>query len=225
MELALALKHWWTKSPQFSFSRGVLAPFYRISARCLAKLIWKPECTGFDKIPSEGPVLMIANHVSYVDGVLMYAACNRPVRFLMDGDIYNLPIVHHFMSLANAIPILPNRESVTKAFADVSDALKAGEVVCIFPEGQLTYTGSLGRFRPGIESIVKRDPVPVYPVAISGLWGSIFSRKYRRARFRWWPRHFHAKIQIICGDPILAPEVNVNRLQREVLRLKHLLNV
>jgi 1-acyl-sn-glycerol-3-phosphate acyltransferase len=89
----------------------------------------------------------------------------------------------------------------------------------------LTYTGSLGRFRPGIESIVKRDPVPVYPVAISGLWGSIFSRKYRRARFRWWPRHFHAKIQIICGDPILAPEVNVNRLQREVLRLKHLLNV
>jgi 1-acyl-sn-glycerol-3-phosphate acyltransferase len=224
MDIALAVKSLKEKYPIFDWKRDVLVPIYRAGARRLARLIWKPEFIGFDKIPKDGPVLLIANHVSYVDGVILYAACDRPVRFLMDGLIFKLPLVHHFMSLARAIPILPNRESVSKAFAEVSDALKAGEVVCVFPEGQLTYTGSLGRFRPGIESIIKRDPMPVYPIAINGLWGSIFSRKYRRSKFRWWPRNLSARIQVICGDPIPAPEVSVNRLQREVLRLKHLLS-
>lgn len=222
MDIALVFRRFWQHTPQFDLENAVLVPFYRFGARLLARLIWRPDIIGFEKIPKEGPVLIIANHVSYVDGVILYAACDRPIRFVMDGEIMKLPGVRYFMRLARAISILPNRESVTKAFREVSEALRAGEVVCIFPEGQLTYTGSLGRFRPGIESIIRHDPVPVYPIAINGLWGSVFSRKYRKRLFRWWPRNLGAKIQLICGDPIPAPEVNVNRLQKEILHLKHL---
>jgi len=197
-----------------------LTRFYRNGAIWLANRIWKPRYIGLEKIPAQGAAILICNHVSYVDGLLLYAGSPRPIRFLMDGEIYNLPFVHHFMKLARAIPIMPNRESVTKAFDEISEALKAGELVCIFPEGQLTYTGGLSRFRPGIEWVLKRDPVPVVPMAITGLWGSVFSRKFLGTRFRWWPRHRKLDVRILCGDPIPAGVINVNFLQRIVMRLK-----
>ena len=87
----------------------------------------------------------------------------------------------------------------------------------IFPEGQLTYTGHLGRFKPGVEWMVDRDPVPVYPIVITGMWDSMFSRKYRKSKFRWVPRSFRRKIVAICGDPIHPGVMNVNYLQRIVL--------
>jgi 1-acyl-sn-glycerol-3-phosphate acyltransferase len=202
------------------FTELVLIPFYRLGTRVIARLVWHPRVIGFDKLPKTGPALIVCNHVSYVDGFLMYASSKRPIRFLIDGDILNLPGVHYFMTLAKAISILPTRDSVTQALAEVSQALREGDLVCVFPEGTLSRTGSLGRFRPGIEWMVKRDPVPVYPIAINGLWGSVFSRKYHR--FRWWPRHLRAKITLICGDPIAPEQATVNRLQREVLRMKYI---
>lgn len=196
-------------------------PFWRMMAKGIALLIYNPKFTGFDQIPKSGAAILISNHVSFVDGLILAAACDRPVRFIIDTHIYNLPLVHYFMKYNRAIPILPTRDSVTHALEEVSNGLKAGDLVCIFPEGQLTYTGSLGRFKTGIESIVKRDPVPVYPIALTGLWGSIFSRKYLGSWKRFIPKRFTPRVHAICGAAIAPKDATVNRLQETVLRLKY----
>ena len=198
-----------------------LEPLYRAIASRITRFVYKPEYTGFEKIPEHGPAIIICNHVSYVDGMVITAGCKRPVRYIIDGVLYNLPVLNHIMKHNRAIPILPKRESVESALDQISEGLKAGDIICIFPEGQITYTGSLSRFRPGIESIVKRDPVPVYPMAITGLWGSVFSRKYLNSRFRWFPRHRNMRVRAICGDPLQPSEVTVNHLQEIILRLKY----
>lgn len=190
---------------------------YRIGARLLIKLTYNTEFIGFDKIPKHGPAIIIANHSSYMDGVIIQAACKRPVRFIIDHYIYNLPVVNYFMRYNRAIPILAKKESVENALDEVSRGLENGDIVGIFPEGQLTYTGHLGRFKPGIEWIVERDPVPIYPVIITGMWNSMFSRKYRKSKFRWFPRSFRKKVITLCGDPIHPGNVSVNHLQRTIL--------
>ena len=207
--------------PKLKFSFEI-APIIRSLIHFLTRIFYKPTYIGFDNIPETGPAILICNHVSYVDGPIIDAGCKRPIRYLIDQDIYNLPVVHYVMSLANAIPITYNRKSVEAAFDAISEGLRAGDLICIFPEGYLTFTGSLGRFRPGIEWISKRDPdVPVIPMAISGLWGSALSRKYRKAHFRWWPRKWGRRAILTCGPAIPADKVNVNNLQEVVLRLKY----
>lgn len=198
-----------------------LEPVYRLIARSITWLVYRPQFTGFEKIPETGPFIVVANHVSYVDGLIIAAGCKRPIRFVIDGYIYKIPFVHYIMQMNRAIPILPNRESVQAALDEISAGLKAGDAICIFPEGQLTYTGSLGRFRPGIEWIVKKDPVPIYPVALTGLWGSVFSRKYRKARLRWFPRSRTMGVRAICGDAIAPEKATVNALQEAIMRLKY----
>lgn len=200
-----------------------MTEFYRKGAKWLAYTIYRPQYYGFDQIPETGPALLIANHVSYVDGLLIHAGCKRPVHFIIDKAIYEVPGVNYFMRLNGSIPIAPKREIVEAALDQVSAYLQQGELVCIFPEGRLTYTGSLGRFKPGVEFIVKRDPVPVYPIALNGLWGSIFSRKYLKANFRWFPRSFRRDVRAICGEPIQPEDVKINRLQEIVLKLKYAL--
>jgi 1-acyl-sn-glycerol-3-phosphate acyltransferase len=196
-------------------------PFWRMIARSIAIAFYNPKYTGFDQIPEHGPAILICNHVSFVDGLIVAAGCKRPVRFIIDTYIYNIPFVHFFMLYNRAIPILPTRESVTAALEEVSAGIKAGDLICIFPEGQLTFTGSLGRFKTGIEAIVKRDPAPVYPIALTGLWGSIFSRKYMGSWKRFIPKRFSPRVHAICGTPIAPEDVTVNRLQETVLRLKY----
>lgn len=201
-----------------------LTEFYRRGAGILARLVWRTQYYGFERIPESGPAVLVANHVSYVDGLIIHAGCKRPVHFVIDKDIYELPGVHYFMKRHGSIPIAPKREYVEAALDQIAEYLEKGELVCIFPEGRLTYTGSLGRFKPGIEFIMKRNPVPVYPIALNGLWGSIFSRKYRKARFRWIPRNLRRRdVRAICGEPIPPEEVNINRLQEIVLKLKYAL--
>lgn len=195
---------------------------FRRGAKRLVYLLYKPKYYGFERIPETGPAVLIANHVSYVDGLIIHAGINRPVHYVIDQSIYELPGVNYFMRLNGSIPIAPKREVVEAALDKISEYLQAGELVCIFPEGRLTYTGSLGRFKPGIEFITKRDAVPVYPIALNGLWGSVFSRKYLRARFRWVPRSLKRReISAICGEPVQPEDVNINRLQEIVLKLKY----
>lgn len=199
-----------------------MEPFFRFCAKALCYALYYPKYIGFEKIPKTGAAVLIANHVSYVDGLVIAAGCKRPVRFVIDEHIYNVPVVNYFMRLNRAIPILPTRESVTKALEEISNGIKAGDLICIFPEGQLTYTGSLGRFKTGIESIIRRDPAPIYPIALTGLWGSIFSRKYLGSIKRFIPKNWSKRVYAICGDLIPPERVNVNMLQKAVLRLKHL---
>lgn len=202
-----------------------LVPLYRWLAHSITRFVYRPRYIGFENIPATGGAILVSNHVSYVDGPIIDAGCNRPVRYLIDEDIYNLPGVHYIMTLDRGIPIAPNRKSVEKAFDEISAGLKAGDLICIFPEGFLTFTGGLGRFRPGIEWILKRDAVPVIPIALSGLWGSVFSRKYLKSPLRWLPRQWlRGKVVALCGPAIDPKDVNVNYLQEMVLRLKYSLN-
>ncbi len=195
--------------------------FYRLWGTRLIHLIYNPDFTGFDKLPESGPVVLASNHVSYVDGLIIAAACKRPVRFVIYEPIYNMPVIHHFMQVNRAIPIRPTKQSVTHALAMIREALDAGDMVCIFPEGQLTYTGGLSRFKPGIEHIIRQNPVPVYPVALTGLWGSLFSRKFLGSWKRFVPRNPRHSLHVTCGEPLMPENVTVNRLQSAVLRLKY----
>jgi 1-acyl-sn-glycerol-3-phosphate acyltransferase len=197
-----------------------LAPIYRQLARLLVFTLYRVEFIGFEKIPKDGPVILISNHISYVDGLILQAACKRPIIYIIDKPIYELPVVNYFMRLSKAIPIFPKKEDVQAALNQVSRALENGEAVCIFPEGQLTYTGHLGRFKPGVEWIIERDPVQIYPIALRGLWGSIFSRKYIKARFRWLPRSFRRPIKAVCGNVIHPEQVKVNQMQKIILQLR-----
>jgi 1-acyl-sn-glycerol-3-phosphate acyltransferase len=202
-----------------------LIPAYQWIAHSLVKFIYKPRYIGFENVPESGPAILISNHVSYVDGPIIDAGCKRPVRYLIDENIFNTPGVHYIMSLDRAIPIGNSKSSVEQAFDEISATLRAGELVCIFPEGVITYTGGLGRFRHGIERMIARDPVPVVPIALSGLWGSIFSRKRLRKPLRLLPREWlRGKVVALCGPVIQPEDVNVNYLQEVVLKLKYSLN-
>jgi len=217
------------KLPKLTFGKGNLSfdpsPLYRKLIHSLTLWVYRPRYIGLEHIPATGPAILISNHVSYIDGPLIDAGCTRNARYLIDEDIYNLPGVHYLMKLDRAIPIAPNRKSVEAAFDAISAGLQAGDLICIFPEGFLTFTGGLGRFRPGIEWIIKRDAVPVIPMAISGMWGSLFSRKYLKSSFRWWPRQWlRGGVTVICGPAIAPEKVNVNYLQEIVLRLKYSIN-
>ena len=145
----------------------------------LASTIYRLRYTGRDLIPATGPAIIVANHVSYIDWFVVTAACRRPVRFVMYHQFFKMPGIHIVAEAAKAIPIAPAKEDAAlkeKSFEAISAALKEGHVVCIFPEGGLTRDGNLMPFRPGIDRILAKDPVPVYLMALNGLWGSFFSR-------------------------------------------------
>ncbi len=199
-----------------------LEPTYKKWGTRLIERVYAPEYTDFDKLPESGAAMLICNHVSYADGPIIAAGAKRPVRFVIYEPIYRLPVVHHFMKVNRAIPIYPTRDKVRRALDDIAEGLEAGDLICIFPEGQLTMTGGLGRFRPGIESILQKNPVPVYPMALTGLWGSILSRKHDGKLRRFWPfGNLKMPVRAICGDPINGKDAHVNLLQETVLRLKY----
>lgn len=194
---------------------------YRKIIHKLTMWFYRPHYIGFENIPTTGAAVLVSNHVSFMDGPLIDAGCKRNIRYVIDEDIYNLPAVHYLMSKSRAIPIAPNKKSVEAAFDEISKGLKNGDLICIFPEGFLTFTGGLGRFRSGIEWIIRRDPVLVIPISISGLWGSVFSRKYRGSWKRLIPRNPTKKVVIKCGEAIEPEKVDVNYLQEIVLKLKY----
>ena len=204
------------------FTLPPLNDILRVTIGGITRTVYQPHYIGFENIPESGGVILVSNHVSYMDGPIIDAGCKRPVRYVIDEAIYHTPGVHWLMSRYKAIPISPNRKSVEAAFEQISQLLRDGEVVCIFPEGFLTFTGGLGRFRPGIEWMIKRDAVPVIPIALNGLWGSVFSRQYRGTIWRFIPRCWlRGKVVVKCGpavDPALA---KVNILQDIVMKLKY----
>ena len=194
--------------------------FWRFMVWLVSHTMYRVTHKNLANIPQEGGVLIVCNHVSYMDALLLAGACPRPIRFLMDRDIYSLPMIRAFCRACKVIPIdATDRRSVMKAFVGVSKRLERGEVVCVFPEGQLTYDGEMGPFMRGIDLIIKRSPVPVVPVAIQGLWGSFFSREGGRALLKI-PKRFWSKVTIVAGQPVQPEQTNSNLLREEVLTLR-----
>lgn len=199
-----------------------IEPFYRFGARILIRLFYNIDYRNFEEcLKYKGAKLLICNHIAYVDGLIINAALNCKVRYIIDKNIYKLPVVHYFMKINRAIPIAATRKDVEYALDQISEGLKQGDTICIFPEGQMTYTGNLGRFRPGIEWITERDPVPVFPLALRGLWGSVYSRKYRKSKFRFIPKRFRPKVVCVCGNMIQAEDIKVDKLQKIVMELRN----
>ena len=184
----------------------------------LSHSLYRVKHQGLENIPEKGGVLLVCNHVSYVDALLLGGACPRPIRFVMWADYTKIPMLRYFFKASRVIPISQNRKTILNAFSEVKKQLEAGEVVCIFPEGELTQTGELNEFKRGIDIVLKQSPVPVVPMAINGLWGSFFSREGGRAMLKR-PKRFWSKISIVAGLPVPAIEANSNRLYQDVQAL------
>lgn len=196
--------------------------FLRFVIWIISHTVYRVSKKGFEHIPEEGPGVVVCNHVSYMDPLILAGACRRPLRFVMDKNIYNNPALNWFFKLAKAIPIASQKSDPDlyhRALEQVSAELKAGNVVCVFPEGKLTKNGEIDTFRLGIETIIKTDPVPVIPMALKGLWGSFFSHKDGVA-LSTKPTRFWSKVRIEASNAWDATKVTAPALEQEVKRLR-----
>ncbi|MFO0297695.1 MAG: MFS transporter, partial [Pseudomonadota bacterium] len=188
----------------------LLVPEYllRFLAWMLSRLVYRFRVQGDEHIPLQGAAILVCNHVSFVDAVLLMAASPRPVRFVMDHRIFAIPVLGWLFRLAKAIPIAPQKDdpaTYERAFAEARRVLEEGDLLAIFPEGGITRDGSLGEFKGGVMKILATHPVPVVPLALTNLWGSFFSRAEKgRAMARPFRRGLWSRVGLSAG-PALAP--------------------
>ena len=182
--------------------------------------VYRLRKVGLDRIPEHGAAIVVCNHVSYVDALVISAACRRPIRWVMDYRIFRTPVLSFVFRTAKAIPIAPAHEDAAmleRAYEAIARELADGQLVGIFPEGKLTSTGEMNQFRGGITKILERTPVPVVPMALSGLWGSVFTRN--RARLRHAAKLF-PRIRLAVGEPVPAAMGSPNNLHAAVLAMR-----
>jgi 1-acyl-sn-glycerol-3-phosphate acyltransferase len=189
----------------------------------LVNSLYRIRVDGMRNLPEEGPALLVCNHVSFMDPLILMANLRRPARFVMYYKIFNVPLLHFVFKTARAIPIAGQKEDpavLQRAFDEVDAALADGELVCIFPEGGLTKDGSIAPFRAGVEKILVRRPVPVVPMALRGLWGSVWSRRdsmLGRARL---PRRFRARVELVVDASRPPEESSAMTLEERVRTLR-----
>ncbi len=189
--------------------------FLRFLVWILVRVFYRLQVSGLNNVPEKGPVVLAANHVTYVDALILSAALARPIRFVMYYKFADLPLAGRILKRARVIPIASQRENpelLRRALDEIANALGNGEAVCIFPEGAVTKDGEMREFRKGIERIVERTSAPVVPLGLRGLWGSLFSRA--RRRFGFWTR-----IGVAVGTPIERSDVSARRVQERVAAL------
>lgn len=202
----------------------VLVPefLWRFVGWLLAHTVYRIEMKGRELIPEEGAALLCPNHVTYGDALFLFALSPRPIRFVSEHSLFSIPVVGHLLRRVKAIPIASGRAQprvMAEGFAAIDAALKAGELVCLFPEGQLTRTGEMSEFKAGVMKVLRDAPVPVYPVGIQGLWGSTLCRdgcSPAKKLLRWRPRR---KVQVTVGSPVAAEAATPESLQAAVKAL------
>ncbi len=191
------------------FARFVLLSMFRS--------IYRIRTLNEDRIPEQGGVLMTPNHVSFIDAFILSAACPRPIRFLLFDEYFSHRWVGRVVRLFDAIPISPTRAKDGVRIA--AKALENGDVVCIFPEGQLSRSGGMNAFQRGFEMIARKADCPVLPIAMDGVWGSIFS--FERNRFlSKIPYTLQYGVRVNFGQVILAREASSLRVRRRVEALR-----
>ena len=188
----------------------LLVPEYllRFIAWLASRFVYRFKVVGDEHIPERGAAILVCNHVSFVDAVLLMAASPRPIRFIMDHKIFKLPVLGAMFRLAKAIPIAPQKvdpATYDNAFAEARKVLDDGELLCIFPEGAITNDGTLQPFKAGVMKVLETHPVPVIPLALHNLWGSFFSRVERgSAMVRPFRRGLFSRVGLSAG-PAMAP--------------------
>ena len=182
----------------------------------LLRFLYQVRVRHAERIP-EGAAVLAPNHVSMIDAGLIAAHVRRRVHYAMDWKIYRA--LRWLVAPLGAFPIASRSDSpevYEECFARIAAILDKGELLCIFPEGQLTTDGEVGPFRKGLLKILERNPVPVVPVGLRGLWGSYFSRK--KPGLLKWPGHYMEKIEMMVGEP-LPPTVSLDQVRAHVCAL------
>lgn len=186
------------------------------------RTIYRARTEGLAHVPTHGPAIVAANHVSFVDAMVLGGLCPRPIRFVMYHRIHDAWPLRWFFKACRAIPIAPRSEDperLAQAMAEIERALEDGELVGLFPEGKLTRDGEMDAFRPGIERILARTPVPVVPVALRGLWGSVFSYA-GGPPLKKLPKRLHSRVEVVAGPQIAPEQLSADGLARTVAALR-----
>ncbi len=190
----------------------------------LVRGLYRLKLHGIEKhVPDDGPALLVCNHVSYMDALILAASIPRPVRFVMYYKIFNIPVMRWIFKTAKAIPIAGARENpglMQAAFDEVDAALAEGELVCIFPEGALTKDGEIAPFKSGVEKILARRPVPVVPMALRNMWTSMWSRRDSRMRRMTLPRRLRAHVEVMVASPVDGRGATAELLEARVRELR-----
>jgi 1-acyl-sn-glycerol-3-phosphate acyltransferase len=203
--------------------------FTRVPEFAMRFIIWLVSHTMYRvkhenlaEIPEQGAAVIVCNHVSYMDALLLAGACRRPIRFVMYKPIYDLPVLNFVFRTGKAIPLISPREDAAayeEAMDEIDAALAAGDLICLFPEGKLTRDGAIDEFKPGIERILERRPVPVVPMALQGLWGSFFSHSNGHALTKW-PRRFWSRVAVVAGSTVDGEDTTAQNLRMLVAKLR-----
>src|SRR5881296_4055124 len=192
-----------TEHALYFFGRLLVRSFYRVTA------------LGLDNLPGGG-FLLVPNHITWVDALLLQLACPRPIRYLIDQAYYHRPILHPILRALGCIPI--NIRHSHAAVRAAAEKIAEGKIVCVFPEGQLERTGTLLRLQRGYELIARHANAQVAPVWLDQLWGSIFSFQGGRF-FTKFPKRFPYPLTIAFGEPLKAEAANVATMREELLKL------
>ncbi len=191
--------------------------FFRFTLLTVLRVFYRQKVLNASRIPKEGGVLIVPNHISYIDAFILTSASTRPIRFLMTDEYFKKRgIVRLFLTLFDTVPISEKRAK--DAIQKAADAVLEGGVVCIFPEGQLSRTGTMNELKRGYEMIARKAKCPVLPVYMDGLWGSIFS--FERGKFlKKWPYRLQYGVTVNWGEVIEPREANTERVRQDLLHL------
>jgi len=195
----------------------------RFLAWLLIHTVHRVQTIDADRIPKRGAAVLVCNHVSYIDAIVIMAASPRPIRFVMDHRIFRTPLLSWIFRAAKAIPIAPAKEDprlMERAFDDIAQALDEGELVCIFPEGMLTSTGEMNVFREGVRKIIERTPAPLIPMALRGLWGSMWTRGAGNPFGRAFRRGLFSRLALAVGEPLAPAQATPEILHARVQALR-----
>lgn len=199
----------------------------RFLAWILIHTLYRVRAINAERLPERGAAVLVCNHVSFVDAIVIMAESPRPIRFVMHHTIFKIPVMNWFFKHAKAIAIAPAREDpqmLERANERIDRALRQGDLVCIFPEGRITDHGDLYPFKQGIRKIIERTPVPVYPMALRGLWGSFFSRyggtAFSRPIESRLRRGLRSQLEFVVGEPVEPESVQPEDLQQRVRQLR-----
>ena len=195
---------------------------FRLFMLFLTRLVYRVKVRGDEHLPTDGAAILVCNHVSFVDAVILGIVSPRPMVFIMDHRIFKTPVLGWLFRVLKAIPIAPQKEdpeAYERAFQRACDVLRDGELLCLFPEGAITRDGKLAPFKGGIMKILEQTPVPVIPSALHNLWGSSFSRIDGAAMAKPLRRGLFNHVGLVVGAPIPPDQVSPESLQVRVQAL------
>ncbi len=195
---------------------------FRLIMLFVTRLVYRVKVRGEENLPTDGAAILICNHVSFVDAIILGIISPRPMVFIMDHRIFKTPVLGWLFKMLKAIPIAPQKEdpqAYEQAFEKARQVLREGELLCLFPEGAITRDGQLQPFKAGIMKILESAPVPVIPSALHNLWGSSFSRIEGAAMSKPLRRGLFNRVGLVVGAPIAPENVSPQALQATVQAL------